>query len=127
MENNNLNKISPLSNIARNFNDVDISEKVNTNIKLLSNNLRAIRTILNISCEDLGLYIGTSKQTISNIERTNKMTMCQYISIRAVLDMIFENKESFKVETCLYLMGESKDKYESFKWMKEYFQCRRKS
>ena len=72
-------QISRASEIASN------NKKVLSSIENLSKNLRAIRAILELSCEDLAKYIGTTKQTISNIERKSKMSNCQYIAIRKIL------------------------------------------
>ena len=69
----------------------------NQMINRLQDNLRLIRTLLNISCEALGEKIGLSKQSISNLELKNSpMTFCQYVTLRLVFDEISINNENFK-------------------------------
>jgi len=56
-------------------------------IELLQENLRTIRTIANLTCEELGSRIGAKKQTISNLEnKKTKMTKAQYIALRVAID-----------------------------------------
>lgn len=56
-------------------------------ISLLQQNLSVIRKVAGWTTEDLGNRIGVTKQTISNIEnKKTKLTLTQYIAIRAVLD-----------------------------------------
>ena len=55
--------------------------------ELLQENLRSIRKIAGWTADVLGEKVGVSKQTISNMENgKTKMTLTQYIAIRAVLD-----------------------------------------
>ena len=56
-------------------------------ISLLQDNLSVIRKVAGWTTEDMGCRIGVTKQTISNIEnKKTKLTLTQYIAIRAVLD-----------------------------------------
>lgn len=56
-------------------------------VSLLQNNLQPLRKLAGWSIEDLAEKIGVSKQTISNLENANtKMSLTQYIAIRAALD-----------------------------------------
>lgn len=56
-------------------------------ISLLQANLQTIRKLAGWTVDELGEKIGVSKQTISNLENANtKMSLTQYIAIRAVLD-----------------------------------------
>lgn len=59
----------------------------NQEIRILQNNLKTIRTILNWTLEELADKIGVTKQTISNLENIKtEMTKIQYIAIRTILD-----------------------------------------
>jgi transcriptional regulator with XRE-family HTH domain len=59
----------------------------NQEIRILQNNLKTIRTILNWTLEELADKIGVTKQTISNLENIKtEMTKMQYIAIRTILD-----------------------------------------
>ncbi len=58
-------------------------------IQRLQDNLSALRRIAGWTMDELGKRIGVTKQTISNLENSNKktfMTMTQYLAIRSVLD-----------------------------------------
>lgn len=54
----------------------------------LQKNLSIIRNLAGWTAEDLGENIGVTRQTITNLEKSQKrsMTKTQYIAIRAVLD-----------------------------------------
>ena len=66
-------------------------------IRRLQKNLKSIRKIIGWSTEDLGGRIGVTKQTISNIEtEKTKMTLTQYIAIRAILDLECQENENMK-------------------------------
>lgn len=59
----------------------------NQEIRILQNNLKTIRTILNWTLEELADKIGVTKQTISNLENIKtEMTKMKYIAIRTILD-----------------------------------------
>ena len=59
----------------------------NQEIRILQNNLKTIRIILNWTLEELADKIGVTKQTISNLENIKtEMTKMQYIAIRTILD-----------------------------------------
>ena len=72
----------------------EISEK---KILRLQKNLPIIRNLAGWTAEDLGERIGVTRQTITNLEKSDTlaMTKTQYIAIRAVLDyQIEETKNS---------------------------------
>lgn len=101
----------------------ELKEKVSNNMTNLHENLRSIRAILGLSCEQFAQYLGTTKQTISNIELMKQpISGFQYITIRNILDVIFEDigYESFKVKACIHLLGDNAENYDSSKWLKEY-------
>lgn len=69
-----------------------------SDIKKLQDNLCAIRKIAGWTAQDLGMKIGVTKQTISNLEnQKTEMTLTQYIAIRTVLDYEIENNKSNEV------------------------------
>lgn len=65
-------------------------------VQLLQENLAAIRKIAGWTAEQLAEMIGVTKQTISNLETgKSRMSLTQYIAIRAILDHEIEtNKEN---------------------------------
>lgn len=66
-------------------------------IERLQNNLLPIRKIIGWTTEDLANRIGVTKQTISNLEnKKSKMTLTQYIAIRAILDYEAQTNEDMK-------------------------------
>ena len=72
----------------------EVSEK---KILRLQKNLPIIRNLAGWTAEDLGERIGVTRQTITNMEKSDAlaMTKTQYIAIRAVLDyQIEETKNS---------------------------------
>ena len=72
------------------------TENKDSQVRLLQQNLAAIRKIAGWTAEQLADKIGVTKQTISNLE-TGKtpMNLTQYIAIRAILDHEIEtNKEN---------------------------------
>lgn len=102
-----------------------LNEKVLNDIVTLAENLRAIRAILCLTCENVAQYLGTTKNTISNIELSKSINVCQYIAIRKILDLLFNDLgyDSPKVKACLQLMGEDINNYIPDNWMKEYYNC----
>ena len=73
---------------------MDTNEK---KIERLQNNLFAIRKIIGWTTEDFANRIGVTKQTISNLEnKKSKMTLTQYIAIRAILDYEAQTNEDMK-------------------------------
>ena len=56
-------------------------------IKLLQENLQTIRKLIGWTIDDLGEKLAFQSKPISNLENANtKMSLTQYIAIRAVLD-----------------------------------------
>ena len=83
-------------------------------IEKLTDNLPAIRKVAGWSSEELGRFIGVTKQTISNIEtHKNVMTKTQYIAIRTVIDYEIiekpENELLAKVVTILLDTDDSEE------------------
>lgn len=85
------------------------------NIKILHNNLLAMRHYLGLSAKELGDMIGVTRQTINNIESgKNRLTKTQYLAIIYVLtkdiipnldeeDKLMINKLlNVKVKECTY-------------------------
>lgn len=87
-------------------------------ISLLQENLSVIRKVAGWTTEDMGSRIGVTKQTISNIEtKKTKLTLTQYIAIRAVLDYEIQSNPDNKalaqvVDVLLNKDGEFSDEEE---------------
>ena len=87
-------------------------------IALLQENLSIIRKVAGWTTEDMGSRIGVTKQTISNIEnKKTKLTLTQYIAIRAVLDYEIQSNPDNKalaqvVDILLNKDGEFSDEEE---------------
>lgn len=87
-----VNNIDFWERVAYNENMLDtggvkVNEKQDPAVKTLQQNLETIRKVAGWSAEELGTKIGTSKQTIRNLETgKNLLSKTQYIAIRAVLD-----------------------------------------
>lgn len=65
----------------------DLSYAQQAQIERLQDNLSALRRIAGWTMEQLGVKIGVTKQTISNLESSKScMTLTQYLAIRSVLD-----------------------------------------
>lgn len=73
-----------------------MTEITNQKIFRLQKYLPIIRNLAGWTAEDLGERIGVTRQTITNIERseTLSMTKTQYIAIRAVLDYEIEQSKN---------------------------------
>lgn len=84
-------------------------------IERLTQNLPAIRKIAGWSSEELGEFIGVTKQTISNIEtRKTKMSKTQYIAIRTIIDYeIAEHPENELLVNVVNILLNSDDTPES--------------
>ncbi len=84
-------------------------------IERLTQNLPAIRKIAGWSSEELGEFIGVTKQTISNIEtRKTKMSKTQYIAIRTIIDYeIAEHPENELFANVVNILLDSDDTPES--------------
>ncbi len=66
-----------------------LSDAQQIQIQRLQENLFALRRIAGWTMEELGKKIGVTKQTISNLESSNRktyMTLTQYLAVRSVLD-----------------------------------------
>jgi DNA-binding XRE family transcriptional regulator len=69
---------------------------LHTREKMIANlqaSLRSVRQLLNLSAQELGDFIGVTRQTVNNLE-TGKtpMSPTQYVAISAVLDKVLEEK-----------------------------------
>lgn len=65
----------------------DLKEKRSQMIKGMQDSLRIVRQVIDLSAQELGEYIGVSRQTINNIEtKKTPLNAAQYISIAALLD-----------------------------------------
>lgn len=80
-------------------------------IEKLTQSLPSIRKIAGWSSEELGEYIGVTKQTISNIEtRKTKMSKTQYIAIRTIIDYeIAEHPENELLAKVVNILLDSDD------------------
>lgn len=114
------------------INKLDITKTVgdpcstnNTNLYLvhfsnLCNNFKTIRLLFSLTMDELGDYIGYTKQTISNIERSGKISKTQYIAIRRIYDYLFKDTPKFRVYCTI--IGEDPDNYSTTKWVEECVQ-----
>ena len=91
-------------------------------IKILQQNLSAIRKIAGWTAEQMGDKIGVTKQTVSNLENNKTpMNFTQYIAIRAVLDCEVEEhpeNEALAQVTDILLNQADKLDAESYKTIK---------
>lgn len=79
-------------------------------IERLQNNLATIRRLAGWTAEQLGEYIGVTKQTVSNLETyKTKMTLTQYIAIRSVLDCEVEDKKNETLKNVIKLLVDTPD------------------
>lgn len=72
---------------------MEVSDK---KIYRLQKSLPIIRNLAGWTAEDLGNHIGVTRQTITNMEKSEglSMTKTQYIAIRAVLDYEIEQSQN---------------------------------
>lgn len=87
---------------------MDVSEK---KILKLQKNLPIIRNLAGWTAEDLGNHIGVSRQTITNIEKSDtlSMTKTQYIAIRAVLDFEIEQSHNKTLAEAIAVLVDADD------------------
>lgn len=87
---------------------MDVSEK---KIYRLQRNLPIIRNLAGWTAEDLGNHLGVSRQTITNIEKSESlsMTKTQYIAIRAVLDYEIEQSQNKTLEEAIAVLVDADD------------------
>ena len=85
-------------------------------IEKMQTALKALRNIAGLTTAELGECIGTTKQTISNLEIGKaKMKKHQYIAIRVVFEKLAEENNQLKLAKEV-LLG---DKYEGIDFLKE--------
>ena len=89
-------------------------------IKLLQENLQTIRKLVGWTIDELGEKIGVSQQTISNLENVNtKMSLTQYIAIRAVLDYeVQEHPENDVLPKAIHLLLDEVNNLSQEEYMK---------
>ncbi len=81
---------------------MDLTEK---NILRLQKNLQAIRKIAGLTAEELGEYIGVTKQTISNLEnQKTKMTKTQYLALMMVINTLVENPDNAQLKSIVEIL-----------------------
>lgn len=71
-----------------------------------------LRTLLDMTAEDLGELVGTTKQTIRNVELEKHYTTPLLIALTVVLDYICEEKCGIKGDALLEVYFESAKKME---------------
>lgn len=76
-------------------------------ITIMQNNFKHIRKYLHLTCREFGEMLGTTKQTISNIENgRTKLTKIQYLAIMYVLNTeIIPDLDDMKYEGLLKLLN----------------------
>ena len=77
----------------------------------LQKNLPIIRNLAGWTAEDLGKNIGVTRQTITNIEKSDtlSMTKTQYIAIRAVLDYEISNSSNKTLSEAIAVLVDADD------------------
>ena len=87
---------------------MEVSKK---KIYRLQKHLPIIRNLAGWTAEDLGNQIGVSRQTITNIEKSDSlsMTKTQYIAIRAVLDYEIEQSHNQTLEDTIAVLVDADD------------------
>ena len=77
----------------------------------LQKNLPIIRNLAGWTAEDLGYNIGVTRQTITNIEKSDtlSMTKTQYIATRAVLDYEISNSSNKTLSDAIAVLVDADD------------------
>ena len=77
----------------------------------LQKNLPIIRNLAGWTAEDLGNNIGVTRQTITNIEKSDtlSMTKTQYIATRAVLDYEISNSSNKTLSDAIAVLVDADD------------------
>ena len=77
----------------------------------LQKNLPIIRNLAGWTAEDLGKNIGVTRQTITNIEKSDtlSMTKTQYIATRAVLDYEISNSSNKTLSDAITVLVDADD------------------
>lgn len=97
-------------------------------IDTLQISLRAVRQLLGLSAQELGEFIGLTRQTINNLElRKNKMSPTQYVAICAVIDkFISEKPELIKVINSILSINADDQEISNIhnsSFLKKWFSC----
>jgi len=78
-------------------------------------NLRDLRSYAGWTQEELGKMLGVSKQTISQLERSeNRLSQAQYIAIRSLLDHVTAERPVLSKAIDIYFGPDN--------WMNEVFE-----
>ena len=77
----------------------------------LQQSLPIIRNLAGWTAEELGNYIGVTRQTITNIEKSKdlSMTKTQYIAIRAVLEYEIEQSKNKTLSDAITILVDEDD------------------
>lgn len=77
----------------------------------LQQSLPIIRNLAGWTAEELGNYIGVTRQTITNIEKSKdlSMTKTQYIAIRAVLEYEIEQSKNKTLADAISILVDEDD------------------
>ena len=77
----------------------------------LQQSLPIIRNLAGWTAEELGNYIGVTRQTITNIEKSKdlSMTKTQYIAIRAVLEYEIEQSKNKTLADAISILVDEED------------------
>lgn len=77
----------------------------------LQQSLPIIRNLAGWTAEELGNYIGVTRQTITNIEKSKdlSMTKTQYIAIRAVLEYEIEQSKNKTLADAISILVDKDD------------------
>ena len=88
-----------------------MTDITNEKIFKLQKNLPIIRNLAGWTAEDLGDRIGVTRQTITNIEKseTLSMTKTQYIAIRAVLEYEIEQSKNAVLADSISVLVDADD------------------
>lgn len=90
---------------------IPMTDITNEKIFKLQKNLPIIRNLAGWTAEDLGDRIGVTRQTITNIEKseTLSMTKTQYIAIRAVLEYEIEQSKNAVLADSISVLVDADD------------------
>lgn len=77
----------------------------------LQKNLPIIRNLAGWTAEDLGNNIGVTRQTITNLEKSESLTMTktQYIAIRSVLDYEIAHSKNTTLQDAISVLVDADD------------------
>lgn len=80
----------------------DVMHVKDEDIVYFQKNLRIMRVLLGKTCEEVGSWIGVTKQSISNLERHRvRMSKPQYIALRVVFECYVESLSDEQMKKAL--------------------------